>query len=607
MEYQSEHAPRGDNDSKASDVEYSPTEDELKLVKKIKAKYQRAKAGRAGYDVKWLDRYKMFRGQQWDSLRPRYRHAEVFNMIFQIIQSQVPILTDSKPKFEYQPQEPTDREFAELMNDVSSNDWEKGHFLFKLTEMVYISKFYGTAISHLGWDHEANMGAGAVCFNPEELQFMFPDPDGDQINGDRETSCAFFVKAKATAIDKIKAKYPDKASAIKADVIDLLDATKTDVLPMRNLQIPTSDRTVYEGSNFNLPDSSDKKAVVITCYYRDHTCDEEESQDEGGNSVYERRMRYPKGRKTVICNDVVLEDDHNESMSGLFPWQKLVNYVLPNEFWGISEIEPLEGPQKIFNKLISFVLDTVTLTGNPIWIIDTSSGVDPENLTSAPGLVVEKNPGSEVRRESGVQLQPYIIQIINQIKEWMDQISGAQDITRGMAPGGVTANAAIENLQNAAQTRIRQQARNIDDFLLQFGDAYKELALTHYTAPRVYRTTRKDGSFKYFKAHFEMGEDGHRRAFVQEYTENGMPSAELREVVLRGQLDLSTSTGTSLPFSKAAKKDELMDFYRNGLIDDEEVLKGVDYPNWEAVLARMNEKKAAQAAAAAAASGQPAA
>lgn len=589
--YLQEHqAPESANTG--TPLHYSPTEEEKKLVQKVDKMFKRAKIGRAAYDQKWLDRYKMFRGKQWDQFRPSYRSSEVFNMIFQIIQSQVPILTDTKPKFEFMPKEPADREFAELMNDIAADDWDRHNYLYKITEMLYDSHIYGTAFSCLYYDQNADYGAGAVCFKPEEIYFMFPDPDGDDV-----ATCDFMIRAEARTLRKMRLDWGKKADYLKSDVVDVLQASKNDLLPIR-AQAPTSERVLIEGSAYKYPEDDDK-VVEITCWFKDSEIIEEEKPGEGENgaSVWEQRLKYPKGRKVVVGNGIVLEDVPNPYDHGEFPYQRLVNYILPHEFYGISEMEPVEGPQKVFNKLINFTLDVLHLTGNPIWIVDTNSLVDTDQLTNAPGLVVEKAPGSEVRREAGVQLQPYVIQLINQIKEWMDQISGAQDITRGIASNGVTAASAIENLQNAAQTRIRQKSRNLDDFLDHMGDQYAGLVLQYYTAPRVFRVTNKDGSQKYFKAHIEKQDDGRSKAVVTRLSDKGLAEPQVDEYVLSGKLDLRVSTASALPFSKAAKKDELVQFLQLGLIDAEEVLKGVDYPNWEAVLARMEEKAAAAAQA----------
>lgn len=579
-------------------LNYSPTDEEKKLVQKVDKMFKRAKIGRASYDQKWLDRYKMFRGKQWEMARPSYRSSEVFNMIFQIIQSQVPILTDTKPKFEFMPKEPSDREFADLMNDIAADDWDRHKFLYKITEMLYDSHIYGTAFSSLNFDPDADNGAGAVCFKPEEIYFIFPDPDGDDVE-----TCDYIVRAESMTLRRVQRKWPKKSQYIKSDIVDILQASKNDLLPIR-IQSPTADRVIVEGSGYKWPEE-DEKVVVITCYFRDSEITEEEKQGEDGMSFWEQRLKYPRGRKVIVANGIVLEDEPYCYEHGQFPFQRLVNYILPHEFYGISEMEPTEGPQKVFNKLICFALDVLHLTGNPIWVVDTSSGVDTDQLTNAPGLVVEKNPGSEVRREAGVQLQPYVIQLINQIKEWMDQISGAQDITRGVTAPGVTAASAIENLQNAAQTRIRQKSRNMDDFLDHMGEQYAGLVLQYYTAPRVYRVTNKDGTQRYFKAHIETGEDGVRKAVVTRLGDNGLADPKVDEYVLRGKLDLRVSTASALPFSKAAKKDELVQFLQLGLIDAEEVLKGVDYPNWEAVLQRMQDKAAAAAQQQAQQQGQP--
>ena len=116
--------------------DYNPSESDKKLVKKVEHLFERAKKHRSKYDEKWMDYYKMFRGKQWKEQRPSYRHSEVINLIFREIQSSVPILMDSRPKFEFLPQEPEDREFAQILNDIAESDWVKYNWLHELTEVA---------------------------------------------------------------------------------------------------------------------------------------------------------------------------------------------------------------------------------------------------------------------------------------------------------------------------------------------------------------------------------------------------------------------------------------------------------------------------------------
>jgi hypothetical protein len=242
--------------------------------------------------------------------------------------------------------------------------------------------------------------------------------------------------------------------------------------------------------------------------------------------------------------------------------------------------------------------------GNPIWVIDTTSGVDTDNLVNSPGLVVEKEPGSEVRREEGVQLQPYVLQLIDRMKLWFDDISGSSDSSRGVKPEGVTAASAITALQDASQTRLRQKSKNIDACMQNFGQMYQSRVFQFYTAPRVFRITNDQNVTKYFKFHVDQEthpETGEVRKFarVQQYAqgEDGKHyEAPEQQYDIKRRFDVVVTTGSSLPFEKDRVEQQSMNLFDRGIIDAEEVLKNLRYPNKESVLQRMAEKAQQQAA-----------
>lgn len=593
-----EHAGGQPKPSEKATLQYEPGPEERKELKLVERLFTKAKNYRAQYDEKWLDWYKMFRGKQWKEQRPTYRHSEVINLIFQAIQSQVPIITDTRPKFEFLPQEPADYEVAEILNEVAQSDWAKHNWLYKLTEVIYEGFIYGTGLSSLTFNADKNQ----IEYRSTDPFYFFPDPSAQDVNEE----CEHVIYAEPMDMAKIKAKWPEKAKYVKPDLIDLMKGSKTDLGPIK-FKSPTDQRTVLEGGTTQ--DISDKdKALVVTLWVK---CEDMEDETEERPDpvtgelipvVIGEKLKYPNGKKIVICNGVVLESGPNPYDDGEWPFQRWPNYILPREFWGISEIEQLEGPQKTFNKLVSFVLDVLTLMGNPIWVVDTTSGIDPENIFNRPGLILEKEPNSEVRREEGVQLQPYVLQLIDRMKEWFDQVNGSNDITRGINPGGVTAASAIADLQNAAQTRIRQKSRNLDAYLQNLGQQYVSRVFQFYTAPQVFRLTNNQGVNKYFKFHIQNAEDGTRKAMVENFNEQGL-STGIQEYQARGNFDVRVTTGSSLPFNKAEKEQRLYGLFDRQIIDGEEVLKGLDYPNYEAVQNRMMQK--AQQAAQAQAGGQP--
>lgn len=580
---------------------YQPTDEEKREIKLCDKLFEKAKKHRALYDTKWLEYYRAFRGAQWKELRPTYRHSEVINLLFQTIQSQVPIITDSRPKFEFLPQEPSDLELSEILNDLAQADWIAYNWQTILTEVIYDGHIYGTGLSCLKLDPDT----GRISYHSSDPFYFFPDPSAEDINVNSD----YIIYAEPMDVTKIRRKWPEKGHYVKPDLQDLMRGSKTDLGPFK-FKSPVDQRTSLEGST--LHDAGDKdKALVMTFYMKSDELvmvDKIDHDPTMGdpNPGKEQMLKYPNGKKVVIANGVLLESGPNPYDDAQYPYQRWPNYLLPREFWGESECAQLLGPQRTFNKLVSFVLDVLTLMGNPIWVVDNTSDIDTENLFNRPGQVVEKAPGSEVRREEGVQLQPYVLQLIDRMKEWFDQVSGSQDITRGISPGGVTAASAIADLQNAAQTRLRQKSRNLDCYLQNLGQQYLSRVFQFYTAPQVFRITGKDGAQKYFKFHVSETENGQKVANIENFGPDGK-SLGISQKPVAGTFDVRVTTGSSLPFSKSEKETRLYGLFDRQIIDGEEVLKGLDYPNYEAVQQRMAQKAEQMAALQAQQGGPPAA
>lgn len=588
----SEHefvGPTKDEDQEHGD-HYNPSEEERRAIRHVEKVFSRNKRWRAQYDKNWMNYYKMFRGQQWQEQRPSYRHSEVINLIFQAIQSDVPIVTDTRPRWEFLPQDPSDLEFAEIMNDMAEADWIKNNWLMELTAAVYDSRFYGTAFCEMGYDPKARPMEGDIFFESTDPFSIYPDPPSRDVNK-RSRS---FVKAEPVDISEIKREYPAMGKFVRADVVDALKSEKTELSPVYQLRLPIDETKSMRDSGHNMESLLDQKCLKKILY---ELCDDvEEIKDEMGMPTGEKRLKYPNGRKMVVAGGVLLEDGPLPYEDGKFPFARLLNYMLPREFWGQSEIEQLESPQKIFNKLISFSLDVLTLMGNPIWIVDDEAGIDTDNLINSPGMVVEKNKGGEVRREEGVQLQPYVLSLIDRMKEWFSGVSG---VSEASPPPGVTAAAAIQDLQEAALTRSRLKSRMIDAFLQDAGQMYASRVMQYRDVPTVVRLTNNEGATKYFKFHIKahmdeltgeqvMDERGNpvRSAIVQRLGPDG-GYMEQKEIPIKGALDVKVSTGSTMPFMKARMERKAMDMFDRGAIDQEELLKSVEWPNHKAVLERM--------------------
>lgn len=584
---------------------YNPPEDEKKILQLVDSLYSRAKKYRKRYDQKWIDFYKMFRGRQWKEVRPSYRSSEVLNLIFETIQSMVPILTDAKPKLEYLPTVPTQFELADILTKVAANDWEHQNWLYTLVEILYDAHFYGTGFGYVGFNDKAEMGLGAVEFESQDCFYVFPDPQARDVNGKRTKH---WIVAEPVDVSQLKKEYTDNPNAkfIAADVIDFQQGDKADINQVM-FKSPTDSKLILEGPS-GYDSIAKNQALKITLWSKDDDFDEESKTeinadgtpklDENGEEqkTFVQKLKYPKGRKIVVAGGVLLEDDENEFDDGLFPFIRLTNYILPREFWGMGEVEQLDAPQKTINKILSFTLDCMALMGNPIYIVDDTAGIDTDNLFNKPGLVIEKAQGSEVRRESGVELPNFILPLLDRYKKYFDGVSGQTDLSRGVEPGDVTAASAITSLQEAQQTRLRLKSRHVDTFLNDFGKLYLSRVFQYYSVPRIVRVSGDQNADQFFYFHVEKldGTDEQGNPTTKKIATITEPDGTAKQIEITGDFDVRVSTGSSLPFAKEATGQRAMDLFKLGIIDDEEVLKDLDYPNYEMVLQRVQQKKQAQ-------------
>ena len=584
------------NEHEAADMspnKEATTPEEQKIIKKVQKLFSKSKHHRERYDQHWLEYYKMFRGRQWTEKRPTYRHSEVINLVFQSIQHSVPIMSDARPRIGYLPQDPTDFVLAEILEQTAEHDWERNNWGNELLEVLYETHIYGTGFASVEYDPDLDQGMGSITFKSEDPFYCYPDPSATDVNKKAES----FIYAEPIDTMRLKQQHPEKAEHIKPDVADMSAWSKSDLDEIR-YKSPTDNVGVLEGNTGT--STGVDQTLVITAYMTDDALEEVEEEVEVNKKIEKRKvqkLKFPNGRRVKIASGVVLEDGPNPYDDGKFPYARLINYSLPREFWGISEVENLKSPQRTFNKLVSFALDVLTLMGNPIWVVDHEADIDTDNLFNEPGLIVEKSRGSEVRREAGVQLQPYVMNMIDQMERWFNGVAGTSDVSQGTQPSGVTAAAAIDLLQQSAETRLRQKGRNLDRFMQDVGQMYLSRLFQFYSVPRVVRITNREDVPKFFKIAIEpiQGED-RKQALLQEFQFNNetgefSAAAEVRKIPINGKFDVRVATGSSLPFSKQERVNKAFQLFDRQAIDVEELLKSVDYPNWEAVLARITKQQ----------------
>jgi hypothetical protein len=319
--------------------------------------------------------------------------------------------------------------------------------------------------------------------------------------------------------------------------------------------------------------SANSYVLYIEMYMRDYGIVEEEIEEDGEKKTL-HKMKYPKGRFITIAGDVLLEDRENPYDDGKFPIVLWKCYDVPGQFWGMGEVEQIISPQQYHSNLMNNILDTARLTANSPWILDKNSGVEKNSLTNRHGLVIRKNPGTEIRREQPASLPAYIQNIVEKLEKHIEMIPGVYDVTRGERPSGITAGVAIQALNESAQGRIKLKVQALEQMLSEAGALWISRIQQFWITKRSIRTLAKD----YTPTYGEFDKDD-----------------------IDGDYDIVILAGSTMPVNKTAKLQQLVQMAQtmaeDGLpvVDRKTILENADLPNIDEILERFEMLKQQQA------------
>ena len=475
---------------------YTPSDKEKKLCEWVYTKFKQSYVAKAPLMENWKKYMKAYTGELFiNDSRPDYKSNQVSNLVFSTVEAIRPIMTDNNPKFIAVPNTPNGQEFSSDVQMALDYEWDREKMPTKLPAQLIPMLIYGTAVWFVQWDGRDGE-YGNIKIKPVDPFNIFPDPLADDID-----SCEYIVYATYQNANQIKQQFPDKADAIEGSRITMSELV----------------------NNRDDNDTSEENQVLILeMWCRDWT-----SMDEVDG---EKKLKYPKGRVITCLPDlgIVLNDKKNPYKDGQFPFVLMKNYDVPFKFWGTGEVEQILSPQMYINDLTNQIIDNAKNTANMQWIIDKNSGIGQGKLTNRPGLVIRKNPGSEVRRDTPPAMPTYVREQIDVLKADIQDISGVLDSLKGEKQTGVVAASAILALQEASQSRIRLKIKIMESNLTDLANMVYSRMQQFWKLDRWVRITDIEGN-----PHFQ----------------------QIGQEVLQNDFELRVMAGSTMPVNKNAMMD----------------------------------------------------
>jgi len=566
-------------------------------LKRVLGWFDLAKAHRTKKSGSWKKNYEFYFGRQWNlSARPRWKASPVRNYIYSKVETIVPIMTDNRPTIDVLPVGPEATEWADTVMKWVNREWIRNGMDTKIAVGSKASLFFNKGIYKVCWDH---LKKGVSVEVIDTLNF-FIDPRATSIDDAR-----YVIALSYMTKHEIQRKYGHLPPAA---------SPTNDTVPKQTEYKQNTEADSGDGANITAgyeyaygPDSytgdpghsggissyvkaaldeayqDDDLIQVLECHYDSDETEMVPAEDPetgpvlqaDGTPIMIERPKYPGGKVAIVTSNQLLSDGPNEYEHGWKPFVAQSCNDVQGEFWGPTFIEFLISPQMSLNKTLGQVIDNKNLMGAAPWLVDRNAEIDIDALVGEPGSVIEKNPGTEAERLEIPSMPSYIVQLIEMDRQAIDDISGVFDVTQGKSPSGITAGVAIEQLQEASNTRIRLLVRNLENTIQRLGEHVVALGRQYIDEIQQVRVIDPvSGSF----------------SFVQ-----------LTPEMLTHQWEISIASGSTLPRSHDARQRDAVELGKLGWIDPQGGLEMINLPGKEKVLQRLQQQQqlAMQAAAAA--------
>lgn len=520
-------------------------EEEMKLANWTHLMFKNALIAKSDKTKKWKEYMSAYDGTYFsNSDLPDYKSNQISNFIFSTIETIRPIMMDGNPRFEALPRTPKGVEHAEDVQIALNYEWDREKMGIKVPASLVTTLVLGTSIFYTPWD--ANDGKhGNVKGIPINPFNMFPDPLATSTE-----DAEYLIYAAYKHVNQLKKIFPETADLLQGGGINYSELVN---------------------GNDDGGTRIDNQVLTLETWCRDYTTVDVEEVDEDGSVILKKKMKYPRGRVIVSAPElnIIFSDKPNPYKDGRFPFVLNKDYDIPFEFWGRGEVEQLLSPQKYINELSNQVIDNAKSTANMQWIIDRNSGIGNGKLTNRPGLIIRKNPGSEVRRDAPPSMPTYVTNKIQDLKNDIENISGIFESTRGQRDGSVVAAQAILALQEAGQARIRLKVKLLESSL-------GELATMWYNRIQQYWKTDR-----WVRVSNEKDETEFK---------------EITKEIISEDYDIKISSGSTMPINKSAMLELMIRLAQtmaeDGLpmVDRQTILQYVPTSNKNDLMRRMEER-----------------
>jgi len=195
-----------DKSEKGNASSFSDVQNEEDLNKLLDEEFREFAEYRKQFEPQWEEEQDFYDGDQWKIAKSR----PVKNFVFSIIESEVPILTDSRPASDCVPYEEgsgdqSDEQKAKILSECSKWVDNNQNFEIKLAQEMRQALITGTGWQYIDYDPDLDNGEGNITIESLHWRQVFCDPSCGDLDKGRAVHLLFPMRK-----EELQRKFPDQ-------------------------------------------------------------------------------------------------------------------------------------------------------------------------------------------------------------------------------------------------------------------------------------------------------------------------------------------------------------------------------------------------------------
>lgn len=289
----------------------------------------------------------------------------------------------------------------------------------------------------------------------------------------------------------------------------------------------------------------------------------------------------------TFCDQVDVPLRVEETDDQEYPFEIYQGDLTPNEVYGESWLKHIIPINRVIDHLESHIFEYNHLFARGRFVIDKNSGV--RVIVNQHGQIIEKNRGSEVTSLPIAPLPTAPREQIGAMRQYLEDISGAHDVTLGRIPSGVKSGVGIAELRQADASNQNDLVDNLEEFLARAGKKILKLVAENWDSAQLIQVTGIGGKPDYFMA---VGEKGGERLKKKDKYKFG--DQELPIATIGADNEVRVKVGSWLAYTKEARQEKILEYFRLGLIDAKTALEYLEFSGIDDIVSRTRDEQLLQ-------------